>query len=321
LARTASSAYVEYGYETSFGNGGIDAPLVFGREQKAVGLEAINNQIPLGQLNSPEIECFVYGRNEGKVSMEYVLSNPWIFTSLLGQPVETGASTPFTNTWDSRPSTPPVGQIRDIESLFLEIGFEGITGNVVREISGVVSPSMALRMSINEPIRVTQELIWGQDSVNTTLDTSVSAKGDFTPYVFANASLQLPSGTSVATIQDLDLNLNSNAELLYELGKANSVDAYRKILEMTGKINLTMKDKTNIDRIFARTEILTMKVFITNGLTGSSKKDITIDFRGVGLSLHSNSGIEPGELVLENVDFQCRSVTITAVSDTRNQPS
>lgn len=320
MARTASSAYVEYGYEATFGNGGTGAPLVFGREQKAVGLEAINNQIPLGQLNSPEIECFVYGRNEGKVSMEYVLSNPWIFTSIFGQPVETGTTPLFTNTWDSRTSVQS-GQIRDIESLFLEIGFEGISGNVVREIKGVVSPSMALRMSINEPIRVTQELIWGQDSVNTTLDTSVSAKGDFTPYVFANASLELPSGESVATIQDLDLNLNSNAELLYQLGDKNSVDAYRKILEMTGKINLTMKDKTNIDRIFERKELATMKVTITNGLSTPDTKSIVITFRGVGLSLHSNSGIEPGELVLENVDFQCRSATIVAISKTQSQPS
>jgi len=137
MARTASSAYVEYGYETSFGNGGLSAPLVFGREQKATGLEFVNNQLPLGQLNSPEIECFVYGRNEGKVSMEYVLSNPWIFTSILGSPLETGASSPFTNTWDSKTSVQS-GQIRDIKSLFLEIGFEGITNNVVREINGVV---------------------------------------------------------------------------------------------------------------------------------------------------------------------------------------
>ena len=90
---------------------------------------------------------------------------------------------------------------------------------------------------------------------------------------------------------------------------------------MTGKINLTMKDKTNIQRIFDRTELATMKVTITNGLSSPNTKSIVIDFRGVGLSLHSNSGIEPGELVLENVDFQCRSATIVAVSDTQTQPS
>lgn len=319
MARTASSSYVQYGYESTFGVVSTTFPLVFGKEQKASGLEFINNQIPLGQLNSPEIECFVYGRNEGKVSMEFVLSNPWILTSVFGDPVEGGSDPEFTNTWNSDPTIN--SDIRDIKSLSLEVGFEGLLGNVVRTITGVVSPSLAFRMTLNEPIRMTQELIWGQDSVGTTLDTSTASEQDFTPYTFVNASVELPDGTPVATIQDFDLNLNSNAELLYALGDANSVDAYRKILEMTGKINLTVLDKTNIERVFARKELATMKVTITNDLTGEDKKEIVMTFTGVGLSLHSNSGIEPGELVLENVDFQCRSVTVVATNNTENQPA
>jgi len=291
---------------------------VFGKEQKANGLEFSNNQIPLGQLYSPEIECFVYGRNEGKVSMEYVLSNPWILTSVLDDPITTGLG-PYTHTWSSDPDTN--SSIRDIKSLSLEIGFEGTSGNVVRTITGVVSPSLALRMSLNEPIRVTQELIWGQDSVDTSLDNSIASETKFTPYTFVNASIELPSSTEVATIQDFDLNLNTNAELLYELGDANSVDAYRKILEMTGKINLTVLNKTNIARVLAREELASMKVTITNGLTGTNEKSIVMTFAGVGLSLHSNSGIEPGELVLENVDFQCRSVSIVATNNTTTQPT
>lgn len=250
--------------------------------------------------------------------MEYVLANPWILTSVLDDPVTTGAG-PFVHTWDSDPSIN--SSIRDIKSLSLQIGIEATLGNVVRTITGVVSPSLALRMSLGEPIRVTQELIWGQDSIGTTLDTSIASETDFTPYVFANASIELPSGTPIATIQDFDLNLNTNAELLYELGDTDSVDAYRKILEMTGKVNLTVLDKTNIDRVIARTELATMKVTITNGLSGNDLKNIIMTFTGVGLSLHSNSGIEPGELILENVDFQCRSVNIVANNNTATQPA
>ena len=320
MARTASSSYVEYGYESAFGVENVNYPLVFGREQKATGLESINNQLALGQLNSPEIECFVYGKNEGKTSMEFVLANPWVLTAIFGDPVSAAASGAlFDHTWSSDPSVN--SDIRDIPSLSLQVGFEGILANVVRIIKGVVSPSLAFRMTLNEPIRMTQELMWGDDSVNTTLDSSVAAKGDFTPYTFVNASIELPDGTPLATVQDFDLNLTTNAELLYELGDANSVDAYRKILEMTGKINLTMRDGTNIQRIFDRTELPDMKVTITNGLSGDDLKDIIMTFTGVGLSLHSNSGIEPGELVLENVDFQCRSASIVATNDTATQPN
>lgn len=318
MARTASSSYVEYGYESAFGVVSTTFPLVFGKEQKANGMEFNNNQIPLGQLNSPEIESFVYGRNEGKVSMEYVLSNPFVLTSIFDDPVTTGAG-PFAHTWSSDPSIN--SSIRDIKSLSLQVGYEGLLGNVVRTIKGVVSPSMALRMSLGEPIRVTQELIWGIDSAGTTLDSSIASDTGFTPFIFANASIELPSGTTIATIQDFDLNMNSNAALLYQLGTADSVDAYRKILDITGKINLTVLDKTNIDRVFARTELATMKVNITNGLSGTDIRDIILTFTGVGLSTHTNSGIEPGELVLENIDFQCRSASIVANNNTSVQPA
>ena len=40
---------------------------------KASSLEFKNNQIPLGQLYTPEIESFAYGRNEGKLFLYSIL--------------------------------------------------------------------------------------------------------------------------------------------------------------------------------------------------------------------------------------------------------
>lgn len=320
MARSASSSYVEFGYEGTFGGGSLLA-MRFGKEEKANGLEFDNNQIPLGQLYDPEVECFVYGQNKGGVTMEYVLAHPWILSSVFGNPtsvLDTGSR--YDHTWTSDVSTN--AGIRDISTMHLQIGFDGITGNVVRNAKGVVCPSLGFKMSLNEPIRMTQKLIWGkEDTVGTTLDTTLGTNGTFTPYTFVHASIQLTSGTTIATVQDFELNLDTNAELLYGLGDANSIDAWRKILTMTGKINLTMLDKTNIDRVMARQEVADMVVTISNGLSGDSLKNIVMTFTGIGLSLHTNSGIEPGELVLENVDFQCRSVTIVAKNDSTAQPA
>lgn len=318
MANTASSAYIEYGYEATFGETLTQWPSLFGKEQKGNGFEFTNNQIPLGQLYSPEIECFVYGLNEGKISMEYVLANPWPLTSIFTQPVTTGSDPAFIHTWTSDPDVN--ANIRQIVSLGLNIGFIGKDGNVVRTIKGVVAPSLSFRMTLGEPIRMTQELIWGQDSVDTTIDPGIGTLGDFVPYTFAHASIELPDGTPVATIQNFDLDLKSNATLLRQLGTPDSVDAYRKILEMTGKLNLTVLDKTNIERVFAREELATMKVSLIQQNKSSNDQNIVMNFVGVGLSTHNNEGFEPGELVLENIDFQCRSVTIVATNDTETPP-
>ena len=55
FAKSASSVYAEYGYETNFGGGVTNPPIQFGKEVKVSALEFKNNQMPLGQLYSPEI--------------------------------------------------------------------------------------------------------------------------------------------------------------------------------------------------------------------------------------------------------------------------
>ena len=64
-ASSASSSYADYGYEsTHLGVAGVSTNgIKFGKEVKVTGLEFKNNQMPLGQLYSPEIESFAYGRN------------------------------------------------------------------------------------------------------------------------------------------------------------------------------------------------------------------------------------------------------------------
>ena len=89
-ASSASSSYVEYGYEGStFGSGFVGNGIEFGKEVKVSGLEFKNNQMALGQLYSPEIESFPYDKNEGKCSVDYVVGKPCFLQSILGVSVPT----------------------------------------------------------------------------------------------------------------------------------------------------------------------------------------------------------------------------------------
>jgi len=406
---SASSVYVEFGYEGEFGGGSTSFPMLFGKEQKLTSLELNVNQLPLGQLYSPEIECYVYGKNEGSATVEYVLAQPFNLSSIFGAPFseETGVSSGiFTHEWTSDPDNPTLdlessvvattvtdpgtnhilgesiiivassaedpnadaagfvseiggsGELkkitltnsgygytsapaitftngsgsadaiispvstRNIDTMALEIGIKSSLDagdDFVRNIAGAISPTMSFRMSLNEPIRVTQELKWGIETPSATIDTSIGTNLDFTPYVFADAEIKV-NGSVVATVQDFDLNINSNAELLWELGTANASGAWRKILEMTGKLNVTVKDASFYNIVAGRSEQTSMTVTITNGLSGTAEKSIVMVFAGIGFGTHNNTGIEPGELVLQNMDFQARTVKITATNDTKSQP-
>ena len=88
---------------------------------------------------------------------------------------------------------------------------------------------------------------------------------------------------------------------------------------MTGKFNASFIDKTQLQRVFDRTELATLTVQFTNGLTGTNEKTILVEFAGVGLSEHSLS-IVPNEPVFEDLTFQMRNVKVTANNSVATVP-
>ena len=321
MVRSASSVFVEYGYETGFGEGmgSGTTPIKFGKEVKASGLDFKNNQMPLGQLYSPEIETFAYGKNEGKVSMEYVLSNPWFFESILNKASSIGAA-PTTHTWSSTPTTSST--IKQINSMALKFGFD-VEAPFRKQPLGVICPSLALKMALDGTIKVTQELVWGEEGVGgITTSSSGANEATFNPYTFVHASITDPkTGNVLSTIQSFDLNINSNAELVYGFGSKISESAFRKILELTGKISIPLKNREFLEQVTGRGESDNdMVITIVNDGSGNNLREIKITLEGVSFSVHNTSGIEPGELVIENLDFQARSITVVAKNSTSDIP-
>ena len=323
MTKSASSVYIEYAYEDVFGGGATTTfPINFGKEVKASGLEWKNNQIPLGQLYTPEIETYAYGKNEGKVSMEFVLSNPWFFEAILDS-VQSDPDTGnlYTHEWDSDPSLAG-STIKTINSMALAIGFD-MNSDYIRLPVGVVCPSLSFKMALNETVKVTEELIWGEETVNQTFtEPDATPLAGEIPYTFVNALITDPTtGSTLATIQTFDLNINSNAELVYGFNSANSEDVFRKILEITGKVGVTVKDSHFWEQVLGRGETSNdLVVTLSNNGAGDALREIAITLQGVSFSVHNTVGFEPGELVIENIDFQARRCNVIATNEAINLP-
>lgn len=328
MVRTGASGYLQYGKESTFG-GGATQTRVFGLEQKISGLTWKNNQIPLPQLNDIEIQRYAYGRNEGQASVEWVLSNPWFFDIILDAVDTSGSGSDYTHIWNSDKDalTADNSGVVIPHTMHIEHGLDGETGNVIRNMKGVVFNSVTLKAALNETIKCTGELAWGkEDAVGTTLDTTIATDGINFPYTFAHATLELPDATVVAQLQEFEITLNLNTELLYGMGSADAVSAFRKIFEMTGKFKAATVDKTQIDRVFdaadgttANTGIATLQITLTNGLSGNDEKAIVLDFAGVGVSEHSTE-MQPGEAVFENLTWQLRNIQVTANNSVSTPP-
>jgi hypothetical protein len=315
---SGSSAFVAYGYEAIFAQG-ASKTFMFGKEQKANSLEFQNSQQPLGQLYTPEIQHFLYKKNHGGCTMEYILSNPWMFASVLNDPAYSAGS-PDTHTFDSDPDQAGTTSTRNVCSMHMEVFQDGQTNGVDRNMKGVICPSLNIKTSIDAPVSCSQQLVWGvEDTVVTTKGTVPTET--FTPYSFVHGSVELiDGGGTIANVQELDITFNTGAELVYGIDNSpNASGAFRKLLNMTGKLTIALKDKVNIDRVMARTELADMRIVFTNGLTGDAMKKIDMLFTGIGLSRHGSQGIAPGELLTEIVDFQCRNVVVVASNDSTDQ--
>ena len=268
--------------------------------------------------------------------MEFVLSNPWIFGFMLGENddasagVDTsGSASDYTHVWSSKSSdlTADNTGIVTPNTAHIEFGLDAETEDVVRNMKGVVLNSLNLKASLGETVKCTAELAWGiEDAVGTSVDSTPAEDDIKFPYTFAHATLELPDSTVVAQIQEFDINFNLNTELLYGIGSADAVGAFRKIFEMTGKFKAATVDKTQIDRVFdaadgttANTGIATLQITLTNGLSTTNEKAIILDFTGVGVSDHTTE-ISPGEPVFEDLSWTLRSVDVTANNSISTPP-
>ena len=328
---TGSSAYVIRNYEASFESTITnDSAMVFGFDQKLSGLEWMNNQTALGQIYTPELEAFLYGRDAGGLSIEYTMGNSYWLTSLLNNPVtedDNGGAGPITRTWSSDPDDAALAlnSTRVAKTQNLEIGFALIENTTtsnpqVRRATGAVTQNLNLKTSIDNPVAITETIIWGnEDAVGSTLNSGVPSNSGFAPMNFVNSNVQLNYGTgleSLVKVQDLDFTLNRNQELLYELNDSGASDAYTKVIEMTGKVMLAFDNIDAYQAVADRAELTSMSITITNGQSGTDERSLTMTFGGVGLSRHGNPDIQPGEPIFQEFDYQCRTVSAVAVDNT-----
>ena len=319
---SASSAQVLYGYESAFGTGTAGTRL-FGKEQKITSLEFDNGQKALGALYTPEIESFAYVKNHGAATVEYILSNPWVLTSIFNDPTTGSLSNgTYPHTWTSDPATNT--NIRNVKTMNIEFFMDGKSDKFEVKPTGVISPSLNIKTGIDQLVQCSQSLEWGNNNSITTAAASTSTTDTFSPYSFVHCTIKLPvSGSILATVQDVDITFDTGSKLLYKIDATpNASDCYNQLLVITGKINMIVDDKDLLQKIFDRTEVANLELKFISGTAGaSSERSITITLTGIGLSKTGFSGLSPGELLLNDVDIQGRSCTIVARNTTATPPA
>jgi|TARA_R110002020_G_C16223745_1_gene767860 hypothetical protein len=323
MVRTGSHGYIKYGWEGATHGAlasGETADKKFGLQDRLSSLSISNNRQNLGALNQNTLQNFAYGQQQGTASVGFVLANPWLFGALLGEPSKTG-SNPYVYVYPHASN----GINKEPRTIQVEVGFDGASADIVRTLKGCLVNSMSISAAVGGMVECTAEISFGKESEpSASLGSAPSAQGQEFPYTFAHAELTV-GGQLVAQCQDANINLSQNSELLYGLNSHQAVSSYRRILDITGSFRASWIDKDLL--------IDTLKQIKEGGNSAEYKETVAgspefqftfiknatnekIIITGTGLSVtdHALSGFEPVEPIFEEINWQMKTVTVTATN-------
>ncbi len=329
MVRTGANSYLKYGWETTFATKSSAMTKPFGLQQSVGSWTVNNSRKDLRKLGQVEREAFAYGQQNGSLSVEFILSNPWIFKALYGTPSTTGASSDFSHTFPHASN----GQPKTVQPISCEIGFQAedaTNATVVRSMLGGVLTGLSISTNIDDLVNVSADITYGNeaDPSNTVsdFDTTPPADDIAFPYTFAHGTLKWYDGSSLSTVaevQSANISFTQNVNLLYRIGSNKATAAYRQGFDINGSFQASWKDdaifKQMLDQIettptteigSGATTVLELK--FTNGGSTTTEKSITIKIYGVAIDSHSVDGIRPVDPVFETVNWEARGATITA---------
>jgi len=320
--RTGAFGYLQYGLESTYGTAATNINKVFGLEQRLSGWTYTNNKITIAQLNSVFPATFAYGQAQGTATVGFVMSNPWWADLLFDDRAVAAGPVPDVVTWSIVTKLP--------QPLTVEVGYDTATCDVVRNLQGAVVNSLRLTTSVGETVKGSVDLQYSIENDGgmcaLTLDMCPAADTDNFPYTFAYGKLEFPNCTTIAEVQDAEVNFTLNSNLLWGLNDNQAVATYKGLYEVTGRFKASYVDKTEIRKFYAQvagginnqTELRvqpTLSLIFSNGLTGTNLKTIEIKATNIGLDSHAVT-LEPNEPVFEDITWQMSGLTVDAQTDT-----
>ena len=336
MVRTGANAYIKYGYEDAYGAGASPA-LSFGLKTAVTGWTLTTNRTALAALGQVEPTTFAYGQQSGTLGVGFVLGDTTshnIFQAIYGKATDSGTDKVYGSltAGGAAKEMNPEATADDGLTFTTEIGFDLETGNVdVRTLKGCVLNTLSISAAVNDTVNCTADITYGaEDAPSASFGTAAAETSK--PFTFAHGTLQLRAAsgvTTVAELQEADINFTQNSDLLYRLGSNQAVQGIKRVLEITGRFRASWKDQNKVNALINQ-----MKTGIGSssfketwgdayaGGSGEAEFNLTFDtedgkslvfvLSGLSFMDHAVTGLEPVEPVFEELNWQAKQCQITA---------
>jgi hypothetical protein len=312
----ATISWLTYGWEATYGtvSGTIDK--AFGHGVRVTNLTRRNNiekVFSAGYRNAQKLPAKKY---EGAITTEFVLANPWFLRGVIGAGATTGAG-PYTHTFTETDTLESFSIVNNLQTA------------AVRRASllGCKAATTTITSAVNELVRVRMDTPYANEDFTTT--TSGKVADSFELFTFAHGTLEAPNGTTLSMVQNVEVSIANNPELLLGQGSRFAQDAPLKNREHTGSITMALQQSSDLLEDFYGsatgpsstdvTEVATMELVFTNGLTGTNERSFTFLYTGVQFDEESMPQ-DPTQVIMEDVTISMRTLTCTVINNTAAIP-
>ncbi len=315
MANPVTISWSKYGWETTFGTvaGTIDKTL--GQGIKITTLQRKNNIESVFTLGSRNAQELVPEKYEGLLGLEFALANPWFLRAVFGTVTSTGTN-PTTHTFTESDTIPSISFENDVDS----------DTPSVAKLLGCKVEACTITCAIGEIARVKLDLPFANETHGSS--TSAQVAETFELYTFAYGSLELPDGTTLADVQNVEVAIKNKTEPIFGLGSRFAQQMPVKEREYTAKATLAFEASANLlTKLYGGSsgpvanpaETATMELVFDNGLTSANQRQISMVFTGVQLDDH-NMPQDPTTVLMEDASLIMRSCVCTAKNATTVSP-
>ena len=314
---TATKSTLAYGDESTFASQSGSINKTFGHGEKITTLSRRNNSEKVYGLGNREAQEIPYKQYEGSLGIDFVLANPWWLTNAIGS-LNSAGSSPTTHTFTDANTLTSFTTLNDID----------LSTDVVVHFLGCVINGFTLSAAVNELVNVSLDIQYANEARTTTPIADVNETFDL--YTFAQGSVDLPSGSTMAKVQNIELSYQNNLEMVYGLGSRLGQEGPVKNLDISATTTLAFQDSTYLELFYGSatatgpentpTQPASLILTFTNGEAGADERSITFNFGAVTIDEESLPQ-DPTILYMEGLTLQVESLTsVVAVNGTAARP-
>lgn len=316
MALSAGSTENRWGLESTFGTAPTNVRRRFGQGE-SITYDTSNNATPVTNLGDREISSYVYNTNRVSLSIEAILSVPWVWNLFLKGTTSGPTNSVYTHTFI--PQTPSKTFTLNQN---IKVTDKGSGTDYMQQYTGCAIQSVTIGTSVDNPVNLRMNAECGRMSKQTynydsSTDDPDNASGnvsDNQPYTFVAGGITL-GGPTIAEVESVELTLNVAQPIVYSLGEPKSVSSYGGEMRYSGRMSASLLDSDRFDKLISRSTSGDLVLLFDNDKTGANLRSHQIKLTDFTISNISES-VTGVERLIEDVQFMAKGIEVKCVSKT-----